>query len=174
MTYYPEAKKWIIPESIVQVSLNELAQDGVNGNEGICLWLGNRGDDGLAEITQAVLLRGPNIEKSPLNITIKPELMREIHEKAQENKVLLIGQIHSHGEYVGTNLSWVDRKYGVSVPDYLSVVAPNYGLTQGTTLSDCGVHIFVAKKGYIRLSSREVFKRIIVDRQKRHSTLIIG
>jgi proteasome lid subunit RPN8/RPN11 len=156
------------------VAMRELAHDGIKRIEGICLWLGNRGEDGLAAITHSVLLRGSYIEKSALNITINPKLMREVHEKAQENKVSLIGQIHSHAENVGTNLSSVDRRYGISVPGYLSVVAPNYGLTEGTAINDCGVYTYVPEKGYIRLSWREVSKRIIIDHQMQHSTLIIG
>jgi len=172
--YYPEINKWIIPISAVRVSLDELAHDGNHGNEGICLWLGNRGEEGLAIVSHCVLLRGEYIKKSPMNITIQPELLREVHEKAQEHDLTLLGQIHSHAIIAGVDLSWVDKKYGVSAPGYLSVVAPGYALTPGTTLMECGIHVFMPRKGYVRLSDGEVRNRVLLEKSATCSTFTIG
>ena len=67
----------------------------------------------------------------------------EVHHAAQGIKRILVGQIHSHDRSYGVDLSWVDIKYGLSVPYYLSVVAPDYALNPETVWDDCGTHIYL-------------------------------
>jgi hypothetical protein len=75
------------------------------GSEGIALWLGDRRDDGTAVVSHIVRLRGAGIRKSPLNITIEPRLLREVHHTAKAESAVLVGQIHSHGLEFGVDLS---------------------------------------------------------------------
>jgi hypothetical protein len=174
MNYFPKIDKWRIPRDVLEKSLEEMALDGVRGNEGICLWLGDRNNGGNATITHMALLRGPGIVKSPANIQIAPELMRQVHEAARENDLTLIGQIHSHGREYGVSLSYTDRKYGISVPYYLSLVAPDYGMNKATKIADCGVHVFLPKKGYVRVDVKQVKKSVLVEAGRSVTTLTIG
>lgn len=174
MNYFPKIDKWHIPEDAFSKSLEEMALDGVRGDEGICLWLGNREDNGNATVTHIVLLRGPGIAKSPVNIRIAPELMREVHQVAREHDVTLVGQIHSHGHDYGVSLSHTDRKYGISVPYYLSLVAPDYALKEPAKIEDYGVHVFLPKNGYARLDARQVKRSILLEVDRSVSTLTIG
>jgi hypothetical protein len=174
MNYFPKTDRWHMPLNAMEESLEEMALDGAEGNEGICLWLGNKDDGGDAIITHAVLLRGPGIVKSPANIQIAPELMRQVHEVACELDLTLVGQIHSHGSDYGISLSFVDRRYGISVPYYLSVVAPDYALRRGTTIHDCGVHVFMPGAGYVGLTSKQVKKCILLESNRSIETLTIG
>src|SRR6185312_1232176 len=125
MILFPIVRRWLVPPTLLDVSLSEMALDGAKGNEGICLWLGVRNEDETATVSHLVNLRGYGLIKSPVNIQITPELMREVHTYAKSVGVQLIGQIHSHGPEYGVNLSFVDVAYGISVPYYLSVVAPS-------------------------------------------------
>jgi len=174
MNYFPKVDRWHIPFDALQTSLEEMALDGAEGNEGVCLWLGNKDDGGDATISHAVLLRGPGIVKSPANIQIAPELMRQVHEVVRELDLTLIGQIHSHGSDYGVSLSFVDRRYGISVPHYLSVVAPDYALRLGTTIQDCGVHVFMPGTGYVGLTRKQVKKCILIESHRSIETLTIG
>jgi hypothetical protein len=174
MNYFPKINKWHIPRDVLQKSLEEMAVDGGRGNEGICLWLGDRNDDGNATITHMALLRGPGVVKSPANIQIAPELMREVHGIARENGLTLVGQIHSHGREYGVSLSYTDRKYGISVPYYLSLVAPDYGMNKATKIEDCGVHVFLPKKGYVRLGVKQVKKSVRTKAGRSVTILTIG
>lgn len=173
MSYFPEVKKWIIPEDAFQVAIKELAESGATRVEGICLWFGNHDNDGIARITHSVLLRSPQIQRRPQNITILPQLMHSIHVKATENGVSLVGQIHSHSKRAGTTLSIVDRKYGFSVPSFLSIVAPDYCRNSNISIADCGVHVFKQGTGYIRLSTAEAMNRVVLDGGIKSSTITV-
>ncbi len=173
MNFFPKVETWSVPESLLPASLAEMSQDGSRGNEGICLWLGVREDES-ARIQTLVKLRGPHIHKSPANIQIEPELMRDVHHAAQELGLVLIAQIHSHGKYYGVDLSAVDHRYGISVPYFLSIVAPEYAMNPTTRWGDCGVHIYQPGKGYVRSNRTEISRRIIVDRHAQVSEITIG
>jgi hypothetical protein len=173
MNFFPKVETWSVPETLLQASLAEMSQDGVRGNEGICLWLGTR-EGGIARIDTLVSLRGPRIHKSPANIQIEPELMRDVHHAAQELGLVLVAQIHSHGEYYGIDLSPVDLLYGISVPYFLSIVAPDYAMNPKTSWDDCGVHIFLPGKGYIRLDKTKIPKCILIDPHAQISEITIG
>lgn len=159
MSYFPEVKRWRIPEDAMNVSFVEMARDGNEGREGIALWLGKR-NDGIAEVSHVVLLRGEGVVKEPDLLTVSTDLMNDVADKAIELRLTLIGQIHSHGEGYSTDLSITDRKYGVVAPFFLSVVAPDYALRPETSISECGVHVFDAQQGYRRLSGSEVSDRV--------------
>ena len=165
MTFFPTVRRWLVPPTLLRVSLSEMALDGAEGNEGICLWLGVRREDETATVTHAVKLRGAGVIKSPANIRITPELMRDVHAYAKDVGAQLVGQIHSHGREYGVNLSFVDIRYGISVPYYLSVVAPSYALDAATTWDDCGVHIFRPDEGFIRIPDGEVAETISISNQ---------
>ncbi|MCI0724300.1 MAG: hypothetical protein L0338_35855 [Acidobacteria bacterium] len=161
MTYFPEVETWRIPDAAMVESLAEMARDGREGREGIVLWLGRR-DNGAAEISHLVVLRGKGIVKEPDLLIIGAELMNDVADLAIELGVCLVGQIHSHGKLYGTNLSPTDRKYGIVVPFFLSLVAPDYALRPDTRIEECGVHIFEPSIGYRRLTPPEVLARIRV------------
>jgi hypothetical protein len=153
MSLFPKVSEWLVPGRLLEESLSEMRLDGQNGDEGICLWLGMRNEpECTATVSHLVRLRGSGIRKSPANIQIEPQLMREVHHAAQELGLILVGQIHSHGRYYGIDLSYVDVTYGVSVPYYLSIVAPDYAMNPKTRWEDCGTHIYFPGTGYARVN----------------------
>jgi len=173
MNYFPKTNSWVIPEAALKRSKDEMAVDGEQGNEGTCLWLGIK-ENNVAKLTHVVLLRGDGVRKGPANVEISPELMREVHEKARALHVILIGQIHSHGQYYGVDLSLTDHRYGVQVPYFLSIVYPDYAQTESTTIIDCGVHIFLPRQGYVRLSEEDIADRILITAAAEVEILTVG
>jgi hypothetical protein len=156
--YFAITDIWQFPQSAVPSVLSEMAIDGSKGNEGITLFLGV--DAGTTtEITHLVRLRGNGITKHPDQITISPALFNEVTDIAIKEKVRLIGQVHSHGPGYCLDLSPTDRRYGIRTPDYLSLVAPNYAMTD-TPIHEWGIHVFVENQGYVRLPDQEVKRRI--------------
>jgi hypothetical protein len=155
---FSETTRWVLPETVLPDSLMEMASDGRHGNEGIVLWLG-RDYGAMAEITYLVKLRGPLITKLPDHIRIESALFNDIADTAIEYGVRVVGQIHSHGPGYSVDLSPTDRVYGLQTPYYLSLVAPDYALSDSTII-DCGVHVFRPRIGYVRLSDVEVSQRI--------------
>ncbi|MCX5796995.1 MAG: hypothetical protein NTY77_16000 [Elusimicrobia bacterium] len=173
MSFFPEVERWELPEWVLTESLAEMAIDGRKGNEGVALWLGER-TQRLAKITNLVLLRGPGVVKEPDFLQISPALLNDVADKALELGRALIGQIHSHGEEYGTNLSLTDRRYGFAVPYYLSVVAPDFALRKKTAISQCGVHVFEDGRGYRRLPPEELRRCISMTRSAKGGTSVVG
>ncbi len=139
MSHFATANRWLIPSNVLADSITAMAPDGARGCEGIVMWLG-REQDGVAEITRLVSLRGPDVERRPGLINIPSHVLYQVDLIAEKEGAYLVGQIHSHpGNFV--DLSWVDREDGISTPHYLSVVAPHYAQDPRTTWPDCGVHV---------------------------------
>lgn len=164
MPEFSQVNSWILPVSAFQAAFREMALDGVEGNEGVTLWLGTR-KDGHAKITHSVILRGTYIVKRPDHLNIKPGLLNDVADLAIELNASLVGQIHSHGPGCGTDLSYTDRTYGIKVPYYLSIVAPDFARNRDVPITDCGVHVYEQDLGFRRLPPSEIESRIelVVD-----------
>lgn len=173
MNFYPAVEAWILPRLALEASMREMAIDGGLGREGVALWLGKR-DGSLAQISQVVILRGPGVVKRRDLLEISADLLNDVTDVAIELGVMLVGQIHSHGPEFGTNLSRTDRLYGIMVPDYLSVVAPDFALRPNTMIGECGVHLFVSGSGYRRLSANEIDRRIRISGASDVPVLTVG
>src|SRR5262245_52786057 len=117
MTYFTPVDTWTIPALALAESCREMARDGAEGNEGVALWLGQR-RDGCAEVTHVVALRGAGVVKLPDQLVIQSHLLNDVTDIAIELGAVLVGQIHSHAELYGTNLSYADHTFGIRVPYY--------------------------------------------------------
>jgi len=174
---FPPIATWILPEAAVVASLEEMALDGRLGNEGVALWLGRR-EEGVAEVTHVVRLRGPLIEKAPDLLTVDSLLFADVTDLAFDLGVRLIGQVHSHGPFSGVRFSRTDHAYGLRVPSYLSAVAPDYALTPGTRASDFGFHVYEpetsAEGQYRLLGAAEVRTRILIPPNQSVDVLSVG
>ena len=173
MTYFPEIDRWLIPASAWNESFHEMALDGQLGNEGVALWLGRREGD-QAEVTHVVALRGPEVIKEPDLLVIGASLLNDVTDLVIELGVRLIGQIHSHGTRYGTNLSYSDHRNGIKTPGYLSIVAPDYGVRPGTSLAQCGVHVFERDRGFRRLAGEEARRRVLIVQGTTVPTIVVG
>lgn len=131
---------WILPKAAVTASISEMAPDGRRGCEGVALWLGRR-FAGIVSVTHVVALRGPGVTKRPDHLSISPELLNEVTMLSIQAGVYLVGQIHSHPS-TWVDLSEADKRYGIRMPGYLSVVAPDFARRPSTAIAECGVHLF--------------------------------
>ena len=84
-----------------------------------------------------------------------------------------MGQVHSHGPGYRLDLSYTDREYGIKIPSYLSLVAPDYGQTH-EPIHRWGVHVFMAGAGYCRLSESEAQRRLEVIAAPRLPIVTVG
>jgi hypothetical protein len=173
MSYFSAIEKWTIPVGAWEASLDELALDGQYGREGIAMWLGRR-VSGIASVGYVALLRGSGIRKRRYLIEIDAGLVNDLTDAALERNVVLLGQIHSHAPECATDLSIADRQYGISVPHFLSVVAPEFALRPPTQLADCGVHVFEPPLGFRRLHQDEAAQRFSIVETGESETIIVG
>jgi proteasome lid subunit RPN8/RPN11 len=157
-SYFAVTDIWRIPQTVITDVLEEMAIDGSRGNEGIALFLG-RHEGTTAEVTHLVKLRGAGIQKHPDQIRITAALLNEVTDVAIENEVCLIGQVHSHGPGHYVDLSPTDRAFGIKTPYYLSLVAPDYAMSEAL-FQDWGVHVYTENHEYERLPNHEVDRRI--------------
>lgn len=158
MSLYEPVDFWRIPASVLPDSITEMATDGKRGCEGIVLWLGVV-TQRAAVITHLVGLHGPKVIKRPDHLRIDPDLFNELADFCEEIGSMLLGQIHSHpGTFI--DLSETDKRYGVSTPHYLSVVAPYYAQDPRVGWAQCGVHVFSPTLGFQRLSPEHVSRKV--------------
>ena len=172
ITVLDETAIWRIPALAIDDCLTEMSRDGINGNEGIVLWLG-RDTDNVAEITHLIRLCGPQVDKRPDLISIHPSIFNDVADIAISESVRLVGQVHSHGPGYCLDLSDTDRAYGIKVPSYLSLVAPDYGQTR-EPIHRWGIHVFMAGIGYQRLSQPEARRRLTIVGGHRLPILTVG
>jgi hypothetical protein len=170
--FFPPIDKWQLDEAVLSNSFSDMRIDGELGNEGSCLWLGKRINGG-AIISRVVALRGAGITKQPAFLHVTDELMFEVAELASAHDEVILAQIHSHGPGYGVDLSHTDHRYGIRVPHFVSIVAPDYA-HQDVPLIDCGVHVFEPEFGYRRFKSVEVEQRFVFGKSHESSFVIVG
>lgn len=151
--YFTQTRLWRIPQAAIEDSLDEMALDGAKGTEGIVLWLGKDNDD-IAEITHLIRLRGSLVVKRKEYINIHSALLNDVADIAIEHGLRLLGQVHSHPPGYSVDLSPTDRMYGIQVPSYLSLVAPDFARTR-VPVQNWGVHIYTAEAGYVRVAQEK-------------------
>lgn len=173
MNYFPKINRWLIPEQILAQSINEMAIDGRMECEGTCFWLGQRVNSE-ATVSHLAILRGAGVRKSAFNVSIAAELMRELHDQAIARGLTLLAQVHSHSSECGVDMSATDHAYGVSVPFFLSIICPDYAQNNATKLLDCGIHICLPGKGYVRVRPEEVMDKIVQLPGLSATTLVAG
>lgn len=159
--------RWTVPQAALDRSYEELVADGARDREGIALWGGIAqpcaGGDAV-RVTHVILLRGPGVVRGRGYIGISPELLNDVTDALAtlDGDVYLVGQIHGHPPFASTDLSEVDIAYGIRTPQYLSVVAPNYGMAFPARFAECGVHVFEPRAGWLRFAPAEVAARMSV------------
>jgi proteasome lid subunit RPN8/RPN11 len=149
--------RWILPEDLLHKSIDVMRPHGAVGNEGLALWLGKT-DGSTIEITHLIEVSGPGFTTSPLYMGLSIRAMSKLTDLTDQLDRYLVGQIHSHpGTFV--ELSDLDKAHGIRVPNYLSIVCPYYAQRPSTSLSNCGVHVFI-DNNYHRMNSGLVARSI--------------
>jgi hypothetical protein len=169
---YPRVARWRLPASALDDMYRELEEYGRQGCEGIVLWVGRRQQDGVAEVTHLLLLRGHDIVRGPEQIRIAPALMNLVTDVVGGLEGVLVGQVHSHAPWCGTDLSYTDRRYGIAVPDYLSAVAPDFGFRK-VPITEWGIHVYRERR-WERLSREEVATAIELVSGRPAPVVLVG
>lgn len=151
---------WNIPHQLLQQSQEAMRPYGAQGHEGLCLWFGSE-EAGTVSITHLVVPHGPGLVTHPLHLSLSMRAMSRITRLAGEIDRYWAGQIHSHPGLM-LDLSDVDRRMGVLVQDYLSLVCPYYAQRHVQSVHQFGVHVYDTGR-YRRLSALEVDTRIAVS-----------
>lgn len=158
MSHFSLISSWELPHRAFVLSLEEMARDGVHGNEGVAFWLGTHHGE-QARISLVVAARGPDVIKGPELLVIGAETMNSLTDICIERRLVLVGQIHSHGD-TWVDLSHTDRRDGFKSHSYLSAVAPCYARRKDTKVSMCGFHVCAANSVFHRLTPPEITTRI--------------
>lgn len=151
---------WNIPRQLLPRSVEAMRPYGARGHEGLCLWFGCE-EAGTVSITHLIVPYGSGLVTHPLHLSLSMRAMSRITRLAGEIDRYWAGQIHSHPGLM-LDLSNVDRRMGVLVQDYLSLVCPHYAQQDVQGVHQCGVHVFDAGR-YRRLPALEVETRIVVS-----------
>lgn len=170
--YFTQTRLWRIPQAAIEDSLDEIAIDGIEGTEGIVLWLGKDSDD-TAVVTHLIRLRGPLVTKRKGYINIHSALLNDVADIAIEHGLRLLGQVHSHPPGYSVDLSPTDRMYGIQVPSYLSLVVPDFARMR-VPVDHWGVHIYTTEAGYIRVDHEDVRRCLQITDGSRPPMFTVG
>lgn len=151
---------WLLPEDLLQQSINAMRPHGALGNEGLALWLGKPNGSEI-QVTHIIEVTGPGFSTSPLHMKLSMRAMSKLTDLTERLDRYLVGQIHSHPRTF-TDLSELDKNQGIRVPNYLSVVCPHYAQRPSTTLGECGIHVFEGRE-YIRMNRIAAERRIKIS-----------
>lgn len=153
-------RRWSLPQDLLRCSMAAMQPLGAKGREGLALWFGTLGEQGVAEITHLVEPFGPGFSSTPLYLRLSMRAIGQLTEFADSTGVILIGQIHSHpGTFV--DLSELDVRQGFRFQDFLSVVCPHYAQRKNTAFEDCGAHVFDGGT-YRRMGQAEIQARLVI------------
>jgi hypothetical protein len=144
---------WNIPRQLLPLSVEAMRPYGSHGHEGLCLWFGKE-DAGVVSITHLVVPYGPGLVTHPLHLSLSMRAMSRITRLGTEIDRYWAGQIHSHPGLM-LDLSDVDRRMGIHVQDYLSLVCPYYAQREVRNIHEFGVHVFDSGR-YRRLPGGEI------------------
>jgi hypothetical protein len=149
--------RWRLPHDLLERSIEIMRPHGIRGNEGLALWLA-KGDGPEVEITELIEVFGAGFRTTPLYLSLSLRAMATLTDVASRRGSFLAGQAHSHPESF-VELSELDKAHGIRVPNYLSVVCPDYAQRSLSGLEECGVHVFETDR-YRRLPQAEIARRI--------------
>ncbi len=148
---------WYLPSSLLSQSIITMRPQGRIGNEGLAFWFGVEDKNNLV-VSHIVEVFGSGFITTPLHMSLSSNAMIKLTNLAEELGVFLIGQIHSHpGNFI--DLSEVDKRLGIRIQDYLSVVCPYYAQRDMADLNEFGFHVF-ENNSYRRMPNNEVLTRI--------------
>lgn len=153
-------KTWDLPRDLIAQSVQVMRPYGAMGREGLALWFGDdRGNT--VEITHLIVPHGPGLVTHPLHLSLSLRAIARLTGLAGRLDRYWAGQIHSHPD-LDVRLSDVDKRMGVLVQDYLSMVCPHYAQYAVDGVRQCGVHMF-DEGVYRQLGHDEVASRVRVS-----------
>lgn len=154
--------QWALPKNLLQDSVSIMRPHGAKNNEGLALWFGTE-DGATVTVSHIVEAVGPGFFTTPLYMSLSLRAMAKLTDLAEELDAYLVGQIHSHpGMFV--DLSRLDKKHGIRIPNYLSLVCPHYAQKDIRDFNECGVHVY-EQRDYRRLPSLEIQRRLVTTAQ---------
>lgn len=151
---------WHLPKNLLSQSITIMRPQGRMGNEGLAFWFGIENQNHLI-VTHIVEVFGSGFISTPLHMSLSLKAMTRLTQLTEELDIYLIGQIHSHpGNFV--DLSELDKRHGIRIPDYLSVVCPYYAQKDLIGFEECGLHVFENNK-FRRMLNKEVSTRLFIQ-----------
>lgn len=152
-------RRWVLPNSLMTTSVEFMRPHGARGEEGLALWFGTLQPGNVAAVSHVVRPYGAGFRTSPLHLKLSMRAVGQLTDYADACGLFLVGQIHSHpGQFV--DLSSLDVQQGFRIPDFLSVVCPEYAQRASTRLAECGVHVFESGN-FRRLRAHEIASRVL-------------
>lgn len=141
--------KVIIPLKLIQRTLSFLKENGMEGNESHCLWVGKSKNSSF-KINEIIF---PKQIISPYSFHVSETELDKINRELHNKNLELIAQVHSHP--IRAFHSYTDNKFPVmTTVGGFSLVFPYYGHVSGTDLKECAIYR-LKRKGWIKLNETE-------------------
>jgi len=162
---FPDQLQYIVDRDVIEFTEKILLDYGQKkpSNEGLVYWCGKK-DKSRIYINSVIAPKADSYEsRVSTNYESNARFVREL----SKNKIIQIGQVHSHpGEWVGHSQG-DDEWAAFKVKGLLSIVVPSYAEAGMLPLHKCGIHRFDDNK-FIRLSDKYVKKRFKIVNNASH------
>ena len=145
-----------VAREIISATLDELQEAGLQGSEGLALWLGRR-KNGAIEVERAYV---PEYESSSSFFWIPPEAMAKLLAELRVHRLMIAAQVHSHPGRAFHSAA-DDRWAIVRHEGALSIVVPRFA--QRTT-----VRTFARQAAVFSLSPLNQWIKVPTKRLSEH------
>ncbi|MFC4874168.1 hypothetical protein [Negadavirga shengliensis] len=154
-----------VHSGVIKITDLVLKQYGQLPHEGLVFWAGNISEN-IFNITHVI---APETESSEGRVTVPHSSIYHVVKALSNNKVIHIGQIHTHPG------NWVDHSRGddewapFKRPGLISLVVPNYCSSGMLPLKKNGIHRYQENQ-FIGLSNKYIRRHFIVVEGEAHFT----
>lgn len=153
--------RYLVSRSVIEQTEKVLKEYGEidHSHEGLVYWAGTRNESEI--LVNAVI--APETISTPGSVTITPESNFYVIQCLSQNKLVHLGQVHSHpGSWVGHSLG-DDLRASFKRNGLLSIVVSNYCHHGMLPIKQCGIHRY-SRDEFIRLSKKYVQKHFKLTR----------
>lgn len=146
---FENIKQVNIPLEIIQRTIAFLQENGLEGTESHCLWVGISRNTSF--IVKEIIF--PKQTKSAFSFMVSAEELDRINRELYNKKLELIAQVHSHpGKAFHSH---TDNKFPVvTTLGGFSLVFPYYGQTSKNDLKKCSIYLLTLY-GWIKINKTE-------------------
>jgi hypothetical protein len=160
--YFPRIERFVLPQALLDQSLQRLRAEGMYQVESILFWAGTS-DAGIATVTHILVPKGKGVFQHPLQIRVSEEIMAALFDILAPPDLILLGQVHTHlGEAFHSH---ADDRYSPDTPGFLSLVVPYGGRDGVEAWMQWAFYECIGSGRFRPLDAGEITRRFVIDKK---------
>ena len=153
-------EKILVPQEVIDATMDFLRHRGTMGLEAFSLWAGTADENIFTVRANIIPAQEGHVSDSGVCVSVGPEELHRLNVWLYENKMVLIAQIHSHP--AEAYHSDTDDAYPIATTvGCISIVIPNFA-RQSFSTGRCAIYRLNESKEWAYLDTPEVLKLIYI------------